>query len=67
MITYNKGVVKSMNFNYDILSLIEKNKKRDNYKETIYFAGGCLWGSKTIDIDSKYDGYSECVKTTFNP
>lgn len=55
--------------------------------ETIYFAGGCLWGvqayMKTLPgvllteagrangtskkIDGPYDGYSECVKTEFNP
>ena len=55
--------------------------------ETIYFAGGCLWGvqayMKTLPgvisteagrangtsnlIDGEYDGYSECVKTKFNP
>lgn len=55
--------------------------------ETIYFAGGCLWGVqayiKTLPgvlsteagrangssntIDGPYDGYSECVKTDFDP
>lgn len=55
--------------------------------ETIYFAGGCLWGvqafMKTIPgviatqagrangsthtLDGPYDGYAECVKTTFDP
>ncbi|MEG0456845.1 MAG: peptide-methionine (S)-S-oxide reductase [Oscillospiraceae bacterium] len=55
--------------------------------ETIYFAGGCLWGVqayiKTLNgvifteagrangttdtIFSDYDGYCECVKTTFDP
>lgn len=55
--------------------------------ETIYLAGGCLWGVeaflKTLDgvvsteagrangttdtLDSEYDGYAECVKTTFDP
>ncbi len=55
--------------------------------ETIYFAGGCLWGVqafiKTLDgvisteagrangttntLYSDYDGYAECVKTSFNP
>lgn len=55
--------------------------------ETIYFAGGCLWGVqayiKTLPgvlsteagrangssniIDGPYDGYSECVKTEFDP
>lgn len=55
--------------------------------ETVYLAGGCLWGvqafiktlpgvrlteagrangaSKTLEED--YDGYAECVKTTFDP
>ncbi len=55
--------------------------------ETIYFAGGCLWGVqayiKTLPgvvsteagrangtsamISNEYDGYSECVKTVFDP
>ena len=55
--------------------------------ETIYFAGGCLWGVQefiktlpgvilteagrangtTKTLNSDYDGYAECVKTTFNP
>ena len=55
--------------------------------ETIYFAGGCLWGvqafiktlpgvveteagranGKTNSLDAEYDGYAECVKTTFDP
>ncbi|WP_305768720.1 peptide-methionine (S)-S-oxide reductase [Candidatus Epulonipiscium viviparus] len=55
--------------------------------ETIYFAGGCLWGVqafiKTLPgvitteagrangtantLDAAYDGYAECVKTTFDP
>ncbi len=55
--------------------------------ETIYFAGGCLWGVQayiktlkgvisteagrvngtTNTIESDYDGYAECVKTTFDP
>lgn len=54
--------------------------------ETIYFAGGCLWGvqafMKTLPgvvdteagranglqarLDIPYDGYAECVKTTFD-
>ena len=54
--------------------------------ETIYFAGGCLWGVQeflkhlpgvlktqagranglTKSTKSAYDGYAECVKTTFN-
>lgn len=54
--------------------------------ETIYFAGGCLWGvqhfirsltgvisteagranGKTDILDGEYDGYAECVKTTFD-
>lgn len=55
--------------------------------ETIYLAGGCLWGVQafiktlpgiieteagrangtTGSLDGKYDGYAECVKTTFDP
>ena len=55
--------------------------------ETVYIAGGCLWGVqafiKTLPgvlsteagrangisetLSDKYDGYAECVKTTFNP
>lgn len=55
--------------------------------ETIYLAGGCLWGVqafvKTIpgvvateagrangttnELEGEYDGYAECVKTTFDP
>ncbi len=55
--------------------------------ETIYLAGGCLWGvqafiktlpgvesteagranGKTQTLEGEYDGYAECVKTTFNP
>lgn len=55
--------------------------------ETVYLAGGCLWGVQafvktlpgviiteagrangTSDVlDGDYDGYVECVKTTFNP
>jgi peptide-methionine (S)-S-oxide reductase len=55
--------------------------------ETIYFAGGCLWGVqafiKTLEgvvsteagrangstntLSGEYDGYAECVKTTFDP
>lgn len=55
--------------------------------ETIYLAGGCLWGVQafvktlpgvvtteagrangtTTTLDGPYDGYVECVKTTFNP
>ncbi len=55
--------------------------------ETIYFAGGCLWGVQayiktlkgvisteagringtTNTLESEYDGYAECVKTTFDP
>ncbi|BAS44930.1 methionine sulfoxide reductase A [Staphylococcus schleiferi] len=55
--------------------------------ETIYLAGGCLWGVQafiktlpgvvateagrangtTQTLDGPYDGYAECVKTTFNP
>lgn len=55
--------------------------------ETIYLAGGCLWGvqafvetipgvvateagranGKTQTLDGPYDGYVECVKTTFDP
>ncbi|WP_214784622.1 peptide-methionine (S)-S-oxide reductase [Exiguobacterium sp. S3] len=55
--------------------------------ETIYLAGGCLWGVQafvktlpgvlsteagrangtTDTLDGEYDGYAECVKTTFDP
>ncbi|XKH49874.1 peptide-methionine (S)-S-oxide reductase [Chryseomicrobium palamuruense] len=55
--------------------------------QTIYLAGGCLWGVqafvKTLPgivsteagrangtsqtLDGEYDGYAECVKTTFHP
>lgn len=55
--------------------------------ETIYLAGGCLWGvqafvktlegvitteagranGRTNSLTSPYDGYAECVKTTFDP
>lgn len=55
--------------------------------ETVYLAGGCLWGVqafiKTLPgvesteagrangtsslLESEYDGYAECVKTTFDP
>ena len=55
-------------------------------KNTIYFAGGCLWGvqafiktlpgvvdteagranGETHSLNSHYDGYAECVKTTFD-
>lgn len=55
-------------------------------KNTIYFAGGCLWGvqafiktlpgvvdteagranGETNSLNSHYDGYAECVKTTFD-
>ncbi|TCI47463.1 peptide-methionine (S)-S-oxide reductase [Exiguobacterium sp. SH3S2] len=55
--------------------------------ETIYLAGGCLWGVQafvktlpgiitteagrangmTDTLDGDYDGYAECVKTTFDP
>lgn len=55
--------------------------------ETIYLAGGCLWGvqafiktlpgvesteagranGRTQTLEGAYDGYAECVKTTFNP
>lgn len=54
--------------------------------QTIYLAGGCLWGvqafvktlpgvtateagranGRTDRLDSPYDGYAECVKTTFD-
>ena len=54
--------------------------------ETIYIAGGCLWGvqeflkhipgimeteagranGSTMSTKTAYDGYTECVKTTFN-
>lgn len=55
--------------------------------ETVYIAGGCLWGVqafiKTLPgvlsteagrangisetLSDKYDGYAECVKTSFDP
>lgn len=55
--------------------------------QTIYIAGGCLWGVQafiktlpgvieteagrangtTNALDGDYDGYAECVKTTFDP
>ncbi|TCI25965.1 peptide-methionine (S)-S-oxide reductase [Exiguobacterium sp. SH5S13] len=55
--------------------------------QTIYIAGGCLWGVQafiktlpgvieteagrangtTNTLDGDYDGYAECVKTTFDP
>lgn len=55
--------------------------------ETVYLAGGCLWGVQafiktlpgvqfteagrangmTNTLDSKYDGYAECVKVEFDP
>lgn len=55
--------------------------------ETIYLAGGCLWGVQayvktlpgvieteagranglTNTLDGEYDGYTECVKTVFDP
>ena len=55
--------------------------------ETVYLAGGCLWGVQafiktlpgvvateagrangtTTELDGDYDGYAECVKTTFEP
>jgi len=55
--------------------------------QTIYFAGGCLWGVQeflkhlpgvletqagranglTKSTKTDYDGYAECVKTTFDP
>lgn len=55
--------------------------------ETVYLAGGCLWGVQafiktlpgvvtteagrangtTTELDGDYDGYAECVKTTFDP
>ncbi len=55
--------------------------------ETIYLAGGCLWGVQafiktlpgvvateagrangmTQTLDGPYDGYAECVKTSFDP
>ena len=56
-------------------------------KETIYIAGGCLWGVQeflkyipgvletqsgrangaTKSTKTAYDGFAECVKTTFDP
>ena len=55
--------------------------------QTVYFAGGCLWGVQefmkhlpgvvatqagrvngtTQSTQAPYDGYAECVKTTFDP
>ncbi|WP_251517109.1 MULTISPECIES: peptide-methionine (S)-S-oxide reductase [Staphylococcus] len=55
--------------------------------ETVYLAGGCLWGVQafintlpgvieteagrangdTNTLDGEYDGYAECVKTTYDP
>lgn len=55
--------------------------------ETVYFAGGCLWGVEaflknmpgvvateagrangtTQTLEGEYDGYAECVKTSFDP
>ncbi|TCI53031.1 peptide-methionine (S)-S-oxide reductase [Exiguobacterium sp. SH1S21] len=55
--------------------------------QTVYLAGGCLWGVQafiktlpgvveteagrangtTDTLDGNYDGYAECVKTTFDP
>ncbi|MCK8058459.1 MULTISPECIES: peptide-methionine (S)-S-oxide reductase [unclassified Fusibacter] len=55
--------------------------------ETVYFAGGCLWGvqafmktlpgvvateagranGRTQSLEGPYDGYAECVKTTYEP
>lgn len=55
--------------------------------ETVYFAGGCLWGvqafiktlpgvvateagranGRTQSLEGPYDGYAECVKTTYDP
>lgn len=55
--------------------------------QTVYLAGGCLWGVQafiktlpgvveteagrangtTDTLDGNYDGYTECVKTTFDP
>lgn len=55
--------------------------------QTVYIAGGCLWGVQafiktlpgvveteagrangtTDTLDGAYDGYAECVKTTFYP
>ncbi|WP_394121837.1 peptide-methionine (S)-S-oxide reductase [Planococcus donghaensis] len=55
--------------------------------ETVYLAGGCLWGVQAFIknlpgvesteagrangtsslLESEYDGYAECVKTTFDP
>lgn len=55
--------------------------------QTIYLAGGCLWGVEafvktlpgvleteagrangtTATLEGPYDGYAECVKTTFDP
>ncbi|MCH4888109.1 peptide-methionine (S)-S-oxide reductase [Acidaminobacter sp. JC074] len=55
--------------------------------ETVYFAGGCLWGVQAFirtlpgvvkteagrangssqSLEGDYDGFSECVKTEFDP
>jgi peptide-methionine (S)-S-oxide reductase len=59
----------------------------DRHLETVYLAGGCLWGTQeflrhlpgvvsteagrangsTSTLDGPYDGYAECVRTTFDP
>ncbi len=66
-----------------------KGGDMDRFKQlqTVYFAGGCLWGVQefmkslpgvinteagrangtTNTLESPYDGYTECVKTTYNP
>ncbi|EPE62247.1 peptide methionine sulfoxide reductase family protein [Exiguobacterium sp. S17] len=61
--------------------------KEGGWMQTIYIAGGCLWGVQafiktlpgvieteagrangtTNALDGDYDGYAECVKTTFDP
>ena len=62
-------------------------KAQNQTLETIYMAGGCLWGVQEFlkhlpgvveteagrangtskSTKTAYDGYAECVKTTFNP
>ena len=64
----------------------EQSKDQKISKETIYIAGGCLWGVQeflkyipgiletqagrangiTKSTKTPYDGFAECVKTTFN-
>lgn len=66
--------------------MIDNKVYDDKNIETIYLAGGCLWGVQafvktlpgvvttqagrangtTDSVDTDYDGYAECVKTTFD-